>query len=208
LGQLPATTIVPPGLAGYTSAEGFVPDVAKARELLAEAGFPGGRGMPRLTILYNTSEGHRSIAEVIQQQLQNNLNIAIELQNMEWGSFLDKVQQTDYQIARAGWIADYPDPNTFLDMWMTGNPQNNTNWSNKEYDELIRSAARATDPAQRMDLLRQAEQIFIDELPVIPIYFYTSINVVKPNVKGFFPSAQDLHPLQLLRFDDSNADRK
>ena len=203
LGQLPATTIVPPGLAGYTSAEGFVPDVAKARELLAEAGFPGGRGMPRLTILYNTSEGHRSIAEVIQQQLQNNLNIAIELQNMEWGSFLDKVQQTDYQIARAGWIADYPDPNTFLDMWMTGNPQNNTNWSNKDYDELIRSAARETDPAKRMDLLRQAEQIWVDEMPVIPIYFYTSINVVKPNVKGFFPSAQDLHPLQLLRFDDS-----
>jgi len=205
MGQIPATTIVPPGLAGYKSAQGFVPDVAKARELLAEAGFPGGRGMPRLTILYNTSEGHRSIAEVIQQQLQNNLNIQIELQNMEWGSFLDKVQQTDYQVARAGWIADYPDPNTFLDMWMTDNPQNNTNWSNKEYDELIRSAARETDPAIRMDILRQAEQIWVDEMPVIPIYFYTSINVVKPNVKGFFPSAQDLHPLQLLRFDDSES---
>src|SRR5690606_8698795 len=76
-GQIPATTLVPPGLAGYKSAEGFEPNVARARELLAEAGFPGGRGMPRLTILYNTSEGHRSIAEVIQQQLQNNLNIAV-----------------------------------------------------------------------------------------------------------------------------------
>ena len=202
-GQIPATTIVPPGLAGYRSATGFVPDVAAARQLLVEAGFPGGRGIPRMTILYNTSEGHRSIAEVIQQQLQNNLNISVELQNMEWGSFLDKVQQTDYQIARAGWIADYPDPNTFLDMWMTGNPQNNTNWSNLRYDELVRGAARETDPQQRLELLREAEQIFVDELPVVPIYFYTSINLVKNNIKGFFPSSQDLHPLQLLRFDPS-----
>lgn len=201
-GQIPATTIVPPGLAGYRSAQGFEPDVTKARELLSEAGFPGGRGIPRLTILYNTSEGHRSIAEVIQQQLQNNLNIAVELQNMEWGSFLDKVQQTDYQVARAGWIADYPDPNTFLDMWVTDGPQNNTNWSNRQYDQLIADAARETDPKQRLQILRQAEQIWVDELPAIPMYFYTSVNLVKPNVRGFFPTAQDLHPLQLLRFED------
>ncbi len=201
-GQIPAMTVVPPGLAGYVSADGFKPDVAKARELLAEAGFPGGRGIPRMTILYNTSEGHRSIAEVIQQQLQNNLNISIELQNMEWGSFLDKVQQTDYQIARAGWIADYPDPNTFLDMWMTGNPQNNTNWSNPRYDDLVRNAASETDPKQRLEMLRQAEQIWVDEVPAVPIYFYTSINLVKTEIEGFFPTAQDLHPLQLLRFSD------
>lgn len=207
-GQIPATTIVPPGIAGYKSAAGFQPDVARARELLAEAGFPGGRGMPRMTILYNTSEGHRSIAEVIQQQLQNNLNVSVELQNMEWGSFLDKVQQTDYQIARAGWIADYPDPNTFLDMWVTGGPQNNTHWSSPEYDELIAAAARETDPKQRLEILRQAETIWVNELPAIPIYFYTSVNLVKPNVRGFFPTAQDIHPLQLLRFADESEGRE
>src|SRR5690606_24706118 len=201
-GQIPATTIVPPGFAGYESAKGFEPNVARARELLAEAGYPGGRGIPRLTILYNTSEGHRSIAEVVQQQLQNNLNIAVELQNMEWGSFLDKVQQTDYQLARAGWIADYPDPNTFLDMWVTGGPQNNTNWSNAEFDQLIADAASETDPQERLEILRRAEAIWVDELPAIPMYFYTSVNLVKPNVRGFFPTAQDLHPLQLLRFAD------
>ncbi len=198
-GQIPAYTIVPPGLAGYESAPGLVGGISEARQLLAEAGFPGGRGIPRMTVLYNTHEGHRSIAEVIQQQLQNNLNIGIELQNMEWGSFLDKVQQGDYQIARAGWIADYPDPNTFLDMWVTDGPQNNTNWSNQRFDQLIADAAKQTDPEQRLAMLREAETIWVDELPAVPIYFYTSINMVKPHVDGFFPTAQDLHPLQLLR---------
>jgi oligopeptide transport system substrate-binding protein len=203
VGQIPAFTLVPPGLAGYESANGIEYNVTEARRLLEEAGFAGGRGIPKLTILYNTSEGHRSIAEVVQQQLQNNLNISIELQNMEWGSFLDKVQQTDYQIARAGWIADYPDPNTFLDMWVTNGPQNSTNWSNKRFDQLIADAAREGNSAKRLSILREAEQIWVDEMPVIPVYFYTSINIVKPNVKGFFPSAQDLHPLQLLRYEDS-----
>ncbi len=207
-GQIPAYTAVPPGLAGYQSAVGFKEDVGEAKRLLVEAGFPGGRGIPKLTILYNTLEGHRAIAEVIQQQLQNNLNIGVELQNMEWGSFLDKVQQFDYQIARAGWIADYPDPNTFLDMWVSGGPQNNTHWSNKKYDQLIADAAKEGDPAKRLLILRDAEQIWVDEMPVIPLYFYTSINLVKPNVKGFFPSSQDLHPLQLLRFENDDAKGK
>ena len=197
-GQIPAFTIVPPGLAGYESPEGFRPDLDEAKRLLTEAGYPGGRGIPKITILYNTMEMHRAIAEVIQQQVQNNLNVKLELQNMEWGSYLDKRKQKNYEIARAGWIADYPDPNTFLDMWVTDGPQNDTNWSNKEYDALIYGAASESDPAKRMEMLSRAEQIFIDEMPVIPIYFYTSLNIVKGNVRGFFPSAQDLHPIQLL----------
>ncbi|MGB7345202.1 MAG: peptide ABC transporter substrate-binding protein [Pirellulaceae bacterium] len=198
-GQIPAFTLVPPGIAGYKSAKGTTFDVDAARELLVEAGFPGGRGIPKITLLYNTTETHRAIAEVIQQQLQNNLNVKIELQNMEWGSYLDKRKQKDYEIARAGWIGDYPDPNTFLDMWITDGPQNDTNWSNKEFDRLLRAAGSEGDPAKRMEMLRDAEQIFIDEMPVIPIYFYTSLNMIKDNVDGFFPSAQDLHPIQLLQ---------
>ena len=125
---------------------------------------------------------------------------------MEWGSFLDKVQQTDYQVARSGWIADYPDPNTFLDMWVSGGDQNNTNWSNAEFDGLIAAAASEGDAARRLAILRQAEQIWIDEMPVIPLYFYTSNHLVKPHVKGFFSSAQDLHPLQLLRLEHDRSE--
>ena len=196
--QLPAFTLVPPGIAGYESPIGINPDLEEAKKLLVEAGYPGGRGIPKITLLYNTSDNHRAIAEVIQQQVQNNLNVKLQLQNMEWGSYLDKRKQKDYEIARAGWIADYPDPNTFLDMWITDGPQNDTNWSNLDFDRLLAEAGAEGDQVKRMKLLREAEQIFVDEMPVIPIYFYTSLNMVKPNVNGFFPSAQDLHPLQLL----------
>lgn len=199
-GQLPSFSAVPPGLAGYKNATGLTYDVEEARRLLSEAGYPNGRGMPKVTILYNTSEGHRAIAEVIQQQLRNNLNISVGLQNMEWGTYLDKVFQIDYQIARAGWIADYPDPNTFLDMWVTNSPQNSTGWSNAEYDDLIRRAGLEGNPKKRMELLRQAEEIWIEEMPVIPIYSYSSLNMVKPNVEGFAPSAQDKHALHLMRY--------
>lgn len=199
-GQQPAFAIVPPGIAGYESAQGFKPDIEQAQNLLAEAGYPGGRGMPKITVLYNTSESHRDIAEVIQQQLRNSLNIPIALENMEWGSYLDKVTKQDFQIARAGWIADYPDPNTFLDLWVTDGPQNNTGWSNKEFDKLIADAARQRDPQKRMSILRDAEAIFVDELPVIPIYFYTSLNAIDPRVENFFPTPQDLHPLHLMQY--------
>ena len=206
-GQQSAFTIVPPGIAGYQSAEGFKHDVQAAQELLAEAGYPGGRGMPKITLLYNTSESHRDIAEVIQQQLRNTLNIPIALENMEWGSYLDKVTKQDYQIARAGWIADYPDPNTFLDMWVTDGPQNNTGWSNQEFDQLIAAAARERDPEKRMRIFQEAEAIFVAELPVIPIYFYTSLNAVDPRVENFFPTPQDVHPLHLMQYKSTEGNQ-
>ena len=202
-GQQPAYTIVPPGIAGYEGAEGLGENVERARELLAEAGFPGGRGFPKMSLMYNTSETHRPIAEVIQQQLQNNLNIKLELKNMEWGSFIETVQQEQYEIARYGWVGDYPDPNTFLDLWVTDNPQSNTNWSNKEYDALIKSASQELDSTKRMELLRKAETILATELPIIPLYFYTSAELCKPEIEGFHPTAQDMHPLQSMRYRDS-----
>ncbi len=200
-GEQPAFSVVPPGLAGYKSVEGLRGDVKRARELLAEAGYPGGRGFPKMSLMYNTSERHRPIAEVIQQQLQNNLNIKLEMKNMEWGSFVETVQQEKYEMARYGWVGDYPDPNTFLDLWVSDNPQSNTNWSNKEYDRLIRAASGELVPEKRMELLRQAETILANELPVVPIFFYTSAEMAKTNVVGFAPSAQDLHPLSILRYD-------
>lgn len=205
-GQIPAYSLVPPGIAGYQSPPGFRPDIEEAKRLLAEAGYPGGRGFPKLTVLYNTLDMHRSIAEVIQQQLLNNLNIKIELQNMEWGSYLDKVDQIDYDIARAGWVADYSDPMTFLDLWVTDGAQNSTGWSNEQYDSLLAQSANAGgDPQKRMQLLSEAEAIWIKEMPVIPMYFYVSKNLIDPRIEGFSPTPQDRHPLHILRFRDDDS---
>ena len=109
--------------------------------MLAEAGYPGGRGLPKIEILYNPSDEHQSIAEFIQAQWKENLGVEIGLQSMEWGPYLAAQQNLQYAVSRAGWVGDYLDPNTFLDMWMSDNPNNQTGWSNKEYDKLITAAA-------------------------------------------------------------------
>ena len=101
-------------------------------------------------------------------------------------------------VARSGWIGDYPDPNTFLDMFVTDGANNETNWSNVRYDELIQAAQAETDPTARMEILHQAERVLMQELPIVPIYFYVSINMVNPQIKGFSANIQDIHPLHIL----------
>jgi len=201
-GEVPATTFVPPGMSGYESPPGLEFNPQHAKELLAEAGYPGGRGLPRLEILYNdTPVLHRTIAETIQQSWREHLGIDVQLGGLEWGVYLDAQDKMDYYIARAGWIADYPDPNTFLDMFVTGGLQNMTGWGNPEYDALIEAAGKETDGPKRMKLLREAEAIFLDEMPIMPMYFYVSKNLVKPYVKGFCNDVQDLHPFTRLEID-------
>jgi oligopeptide transport system substrate-binding protein len=195
-GQVPARSFVPPGLAGYESSLSGKYDVDEARRLLAEAGYPNGEGMPKVEILYNTNEDHATIAQVIQQQWSK-LGIKCELRNLEWGTFLDTLSNTKYSVARSAWTGDYPDPNTFLDMFVTNGPNNQTNWSNAEYDKLIRDS-KYVGGAERLKILTQAEQILMDELPILPIYFYVSKNMVNPKVKGFTSTLQDIHPLEMM----------
>ena len=164
LGELPARTIVPPGLAGYTPPEsGIRYDVKQAQRLLAEAGYPGGKGFPRVGILYNTFEDHKKIAEVVSDQLKRNLGIEITAYNQEWQSYLETSHAMDYEISRAGWIGDYLDPNTFLDMWVTNGDNNYTGFSSQRYDRLIRLAGDVTpflrDPEPVLAELRDKEVV-------------------------------------------------
>jgi len=156
LGQLPATTFVPPGVRGYEPPKkGIGYDVAEARRLLAEAGFPDGKGFPKFGILYNTLEAHKKLAELVADQLRRNLNITVAAYNQEWQSFLQSTLSLDYDIARAGWVGDYEDPNTFLDIWVTNGGNNQTGWGNVVYDRLIEAAANverfASDPQFLLD---------------------------------------------------------
>jgi oligopeptide transport system substrate-binding protein len=140
-GQQPAYHTVPPGIRGYEPpATGIRYDVAEARRLLAEAGFPGGKGFPKFGILYNTAESHKKIAEVLADQLRRNLNVDAVAYNQEWQSYLQTTRSMNYDLARYGWVGDYEDPNTFLDIWLTNGGNNRTGWGSVVYDRLIEAA--------------------------------------------------------------------
>jgi oligopeptide transport system substrate-binding protein len=126
------------------------------------------------------------------------LGINVTLVNQEWKVYLSSKTKKEYDIARMGWIGDYNDPNSFLDLWLTGGGNNNTGWSNKQYDSLIFAASEAADPALRFTLFNQAESLFLDELPAIPIYFYTNVYLLKPSVKGWYQNILNMHNFKFI----------
>jgi len=200
-GQLPANHFTPPGTAGYTARARVPTDFAAAKKLLAEAGYPGGKGLPTLEILYNTNEAHKSIAEAIQQMWKQHLGIEARLVNQEWKVYLDSQQRLNYQVCRAAWIGDYVDANSFLDMFVTGGGNNDTGWSNAEYDRLVKEAGRTGDMAKRLEIFQRAEEILLEECPIIPIYFYTRVHLLHPSVKGWEPNILDHHPYKHVWLD-------
>ncbi|MDQ7796932.1 MAG: peptide ABC transporter substrate-binding protein, partial [Spirochaetia bacterium] len=177
-GQIPANGFVPPS-AGYTPAKGYGYDPETARKLLAEAGYPDGKGFPTLQILYNTSASHKRIAEFIQAQWKDNLGINVGLLNQEWGTYLDtRSQSHNFDMARAGWIGDYLDPSTFLDMWVTGGTQNDGLYSNPKYDELM-AKSRVNSGSERYQIMMDAEKVLIDQdMAVLPLYYYVTQNLI------------------------------
>jgi oligopeptide transport system substrate-binding protein len=199
-GELPATSFVPPGMAGYQAPEGLPYDPEEARRLLSEAGFPGGKGFPLTTFLYNESQQNRDIAVELQAMWLQHLGVKVNLTLQEWKVYLNSLSSLDYGIARSSWVGDYPDPNTFLDMFVTGNGNNRTGWSDPTYDRLIAEAARETDSAKRYDVLRQAESILISQqAPVCPIFYYVGIQLYDPaKLGGIEPNVLDEHPLKAM----------
>ena len=191
-GEIPATVFTPPDTMGYTAQSDLRFDPEEAQRLLAAAGYPEGKGFPTIELLYNTSEGHQKIAVAIQQMWNQHLNINIALNNQDWKVFLSSVTMGEYSIARAGWIGDYVDPNTFLDMWVTGGGNNQTGWSNPRYDDIVLKLAPAAETQEeRYALLREAESILLTELPVIPLYIYTSKSLIQPSVHGVYGNLLD-----------------
>ncbi|MBV9492224.1 MAG: peptide ABC transporter substrate-binding protein, partial [Verrucomicrobia bacterium] len=187
--QKPATGYTPPGMEGYPPLNRFSFDPDRARRLLAEAGYPGGRGFPKFTILFNTMEGHRIIAEAIQQMWREELNIDVGLENQEWKVYLDTQNNRKYDISRSAWIGDFMDPLTFLSMWTTGNGNNNTNWSNPRFDQLIDQSNHTGDPEARLRILREAEDLFLNDAPVVVLYWYTRNYLLRPSVRNWYPLA-------------------
>ncbi|ACB75717.1 peptide ABC transporter substrate-binding protein [Opitutus terrae] len=196
--ERPAYAVSYPGNQGYTPRARLQGTVEEARRLLAEAGFPEGRGFPPLTLMYNTQQNNRLIAEAIQQMWRRNLGIDIALSNQEWKVYIDAQHTKNFDIQRAGWIADYVDPHVFLDLWETTSGNNDTGWGSAEYDRLLAASLHAKTTEERYEIYQQLDQILVDELPVMPIYYYNRVHLVSPKLINFFPTLLDLHPWKEL----------
>lgn len=206
-GQVPANGFVPAGVydaagstgddfrtvgGAYYSIEGdadysYEANCEKARELLAEAGYPNGENFPVVEYLYNTSDSHKAVAEALQNMWETELGVKVTLNNQEWAVFLQTRKDGNYSIARNGWIADYNDPMSFLDMWLTGGGNNDAQYANADYDAKIQEAKNTTDPAARMQLMHEAENIIMgQDWALNPLYFYTQKYMLSDRVGGMF----------------------
>ena len=196
--QSVAGSLVPPGTGGYTPPSPLHTDFDAARALLVEAGYPGGNGAPTIELLFNSSENHRLIAEAIQEMWRRELGLDVALLNMEFKTTLEARRVGNYQVLRSSWIADYADPSSFLDVWRSSSSNNYTGWSSPAYDKLLFEAERLTDPAARFDRLQRAETLLLGEAPILPIYHYTHVFLIRPSVLGWHPTLLDHHPYKFV----------
>ena len=196
--QMPADSFTPRSVAGYLPPTGLNTNPEQGRRLLSEAGYPGGEGFPSLELLFNSSENHRLIAEAIQEMWRRELGIDCTLLNQELRVYLENRRLLNYDICRSGWVADYQDAMSFLGLFVTDNIDNQTGWSHPDYDHLVEAARYETDRETRQDLFRQAEMIILTDMPVIPIYHYSTIRLVDARVKGWVSHPLDQHPYKYL----------
>jgi hypothetical protein len=183
LGERPAATLIPPGsLSGYEPPAGLRYDPAAARTLLAEAGHPGGAGLPTVEILYNTEGGHEFIAQAVKKDWEGNLGVSVSLAQRETKVFRADLKSGNYMVARAGWFGDYDDPTTFLDIHRTGDGNNDRKYASPEFDALMDRAEDEPDPAARLALLQDAERLLVErDLPVLPMFHYVQMYLFDPD---------------------------
>ena len=196
------SSVVPDGLAGYEGLDNPIFDPEGARKLLAEAGYPDGKGLPPITLIYNTAEIHKQVASAAQQMWKDNLGIQVIIENQEWKVYLSRLKRMDFQIARMGWIGDYADPNTFLELFAANNGNNHSNFADEKYDAMLLAANKVTDPQKRLDALREVEKYAMEQQPNLPFYIYTTSTMVKPYVKGFHDNDMNWHQWKYLWVDE------
>ncbi|BDG32403.1 peptide ABC transporter substrate-binding protein [Parageobacillus thermoglucosidasius] len=163
----------------------FEENVQEAKKLLQEGmKEEGWSTLPEVTLIYNTAENHKKIAEAVQEMLKRNLGVKIKLANQEWKTYLETTAQSNFQMARMGWIGIFVDPTVILDYYLGDSPNNRTNWVNKQFDDLMAKAKVEQDDKKRYELLHEAEKILMTDLPFIPVYFYSQNYLTSPKFKG------------------------
>lgn len=201
--ELPAFSLTPPNCAGYTADRTLTTDVAAARRLLAEAGFPEGRGFPRLEFLFYVYMGmEQPVAEALQAMWRTNLGIEVALVRQEMKTVLSARRTGSYQIISGAWNGDYLDPTTFLDLLRRDDGNNTTGWSNPQYDALLAEASRTMAQPARYALLRRAEALMLAEVPFVPLYYVPARELRRPEVKGYHTNLLDIHPLKAVYLEE------
>ncbi|WP_127530017.1 peptide ABC transporter substrate-binding protein [Paenibacillus kobensis] len=193
-GEIPAYGLVPPGIKGETEEyrtevkdDYFTEDLAEAKKLLAEGMQElGVTKLDPIKLTFNTSDNHKRVAQAVAEMWHKNLGVDVEIQNQEWGVFLENRNKLNYQVARAGWGADYNDPMTYIDLFTSKSGNNNTGYASKEYDDLVAKAYAEQDTKKRMELFKQAEKLFMDARAIVPLYYYSDVYLEKPGFKGIF----------------------
>jgi oligopeptide transport system substrate-binding protein len=203
-GELPGLGWVPPGMNGYTSQT--IPELALAKnerlklakDLYAEAGYSNDKPL-EIELLYNTSENHKKIAIALSAMWKQALGVKVKLRNEEWKVYLNSRTQRQFQLIRSGWIGDYNDASNFLDLFRSDvGTMNPSVWKNKDYDSLMKQASIETDSQKRIELMQQAERILLADMPLIPIYYYTTQHLLSPDLKGWKDNVMDIHPSRYL----------
>lgn len=203
-GETPSTSFVPPGIHGYRAADGLPEEISTARRLMTEAGYPEGKGFPLTTYLYSEGELNEGVAVELQSMWSEALGVTVQLARQEWKVYLNSLGSLDFGIARSSWVGDYPDPTTFLDMFITDGGNNRTGWSSREYDGLLSKAANDGDASGRFATLHAAEALLVrDEIPISPLFFYVGIQLYDPlKLDGIEGNLLDEHPLREIHRKD------
>ena len=199
-GQTPASGIVPP-FGDYVPPGLIKFDPEEAKRLLAESGYENTSAFPDITILTTDTDSGRREAEALQAMWKKHLGINVRIIQREWTTYLQKQYDADFDLAAGGWIGDYLDPTTFLEMWITGGGNNNTGWGSKEYEALLAKAENTAEVPARMATLAEAERVIMDETPVLPIYWYTTNYLIRPEVKNWDPLLLNNHPFKFVRLE-------
>lgn len=195
---LVAQGLVPPGVTDYEAPQLAAFDPEQARNLLGEAGFAGGEGFPPLELSVDARNLHERVAAWTAESWGRELGIEVSVFTRAWPAHVEAMNAGTYQVGRGGWAADYRDPASFLEVFHSDNPLNDSGWTSDTYDRLIEEASRTTDGASRLRLLSQAERILLEEVPVLPLFHFSSVSLLKPYVGGFEDNALGVHLLKYL----------
>ena len=201
--QLPATGIVP-AFGDYPASKQVSFNPEAARKLLAEAGYPNGEGLPDIEFLTTDQDSAKALAEALQAMWLEHLGVTIKIRQLEWTTYLDTMFKQEYDLAAGGWVGDYLDPLTFLDMWIEGGGNNRTGWSNEKFEALLAEVQKTGDKGLRYKKLKEAEDLFLEERPVLPIYWYTRNYLISRDVQGWNPLILDNHPYKFLKLESAD----